>query len=766
MMRRLLRLPAAGWPAGRTPLVGGRRGQVVLDRFLLGAGIAFIAAAIVAGGFKGLGVEVPVVNSLARQVLLAGFGLGLMVLSLLVRTRGDDAIPTAAAAAAAVLPAVPVPGAVPRATRYFVGRGRQLVELHQMLTAEGLAVLTGLGGVGKTQLALAHLRLHREDVDLVWWLRAGSALTLAEDYAALADARRLTDPAAALAEKVAAARRWLEASSRWLLVFDNAADAKTVTDYLPSEQGGRVIITSRDRLWPEAAMLEVEPWARAEAVTFLEDHTKSDPRTAAELAEVLGNLPLALEQARAYLEVTRQPATTYLAELRQELQQRMAGLLGEGTPAHYQATVATTWALSIAQVRREAPGAAELLSLLAFLSPEAVPRSLPGDHPGQLPKELRRVAGDRRAYEQAMAALGRFSLVAVTEDILTVHRLVQAVVRQSLDTRTARRWAGATVRLLWAAFPSGFEDVDAWPVCALLLPHALAAADYAEKLDTDLEATAGLLTKSGRYLWGRAELGQARRLFERALAMRQTRLGSDHLHVAESLYNLGAVLTELGDPAAARTHLERALAIRQARLGPEDPHVAQSLDSLGIVLAAVGDLTTARDHFEHALAIREARLGPDHPDVAASHSNLGFALQQLGDLTTARDHFERALAIDENRFSRNHPRVAGSLSNLGNVLGDLGEPAAARTHLEDALTIQQTRLNPNHLHVAESLNNLGAMLEKVGELAAARDHYRRALAIYEVRLGPNHVDTAKARASLDAVVAALGEHAADRADDN
>jgi hypothetical protein len=172
MVRRLLRLPTAEWPPRRTPPAGGRRGQVVLDRFLLGAGIAFIAAAIVAGGFKGLGLEIPAVDSLPRQVLLAGFGAVLMVLSWLVHSRQDHPIQEAAAA---VVPAVPVPGAVPRATRYFTGRDTLLAELGQTLQAEGLVTLTGLGGVGKTQLTLAYLRQHRDQYGLVWWLRAEQA---------------------------------------------------------------------------------------------------------------------------------------------------------------------------------------------------------------------------------------------------------------------------------------------------------------------------------------------------------------------------------------------------------------------------------------------------------------------------------------------------------------------------------------------------------------------------------------------------------------
>jgi tetratricopeptide (TPR) repeat protein len=714
MVRRLLRLPAAGWSAGRTPSAGGHRGPVVLDRFLFGAGIAFMAAAIVAGGFKGLGVEIPVVNSLPRQLLLGGFGAVLMVLSLLARTRGDDH-PTPAAAP--VLPAVPVPGAVPLATRYFTGRSELLVTLQKKLQTEGRVTLTGLGGVGKTQLALAYLRHHQGDYRLVWWLRAEQAPTLAEDYAALADKKRLTDPAASIADKIAAAYHWLqEADRRWLLVFDNAADAATVTPYLPSNSSrGQVIVTSRDRLWPEVATIPVQPLTPAEAVQFLGDHTLSDPHTAAALAELLGGLPLALEQARAYLAATRRPAAGYLQDLQRELATRSGELLGEGTPGHYQATVATTWTLSVRQARAEAPGAAELLTLLSFLAPEAIPRPLPAEHPGHLPRRLRRVAADPRSYERAVGALARYSLLTLTEDTITVHRLVQAVARQPLSGRAARRWAGAAVRALAAAFPDDSDDVGSWPVCALLMPHALAAADHASRLQAEPRATAWLLNQAGGYLWARAQPRAAADAFVSALTIYEARLGPDHPEVATSLSNLGLVLGDLEEFQAARDAHQRALTILEARLGPDHPRVALTRSNLGLVLGGLGELQAARDHLERALTIYEARLGPDHPDVALTLSNLGSVLDDLEEFQAARDHLERALTIYEARLGPDHPSVATTLNNLGNVLRGLGELQAARDHLERALTIYEARLGPDHPNVAIVRDNLARVLAALDE---------------------------------------------------
>src|SRR6266511_953446 len=323
------------------------------DRFLLGVGFACVIGAIVAGSLKFENIELPAVTSPLRQALLGGFGALLIAASLLVRTRDDTT-----SAATTDRPLVPVPGAVPPATRYFTGRVEPLAELDRLLQAEGLVVLTGLGGVGKTQLALAWLGAHRQEFQVVWWVRAELETTLTEDLAALADHQHLGEPTATLADKLAVARRWLDETPRWLLVFDNATSADMLAPYLPTGPGRKIVVTSQERRWPYATV-EVAPWPRAEAVVFLAAHS--------------------------------------------------GGLLAAGTPTHYQATVATTWTLSLPEVRRTR-GAGELLTMLSFLAPEATPPALLGDHPAQLPRRLRRVVGDRDSLHRAVAALERFSL--------------------------------------------------------------------------------------------------------------------------------------------------------------------------------------------------------------------------------------------------------------------------------------------------------------------------------------------------------------------
>jgi hypothetical protein len=526
----------------------------------------------------------------------------------------------------------------------FTGREQELAALAAQLRQDAATAVTqalqGSGGVGKTALAVEYAYRHRAEFDTVWWVRAEQPATLVGDYAALAAALRLNQAGEADQQLVTlAVRRWLEDHDRWLLVLDNVqgpematglqAPLARVDDLLPRVVHGHVLLTSRDASWDQQAVLvELEVFTPQEATAFLLARSgTTDEQAAAEIAESLGWLPLGLEQAGAYIRETRISLVAYL----QRLEEYPALTLITGRPRDRDPadTVATTWLVSLERIR-SVPGAVALLELCAFLAPDEVPRDLLAQQLDPSPDDLAVLAGDPFALDAAVARLRRFGLVKANEQSLTVHRLVQQVVRDQLNPQGQADRAGVAVRMLAAVLPfGGYADPGLWPVCARLLPHALAASGHSQQLKVEPLATADLLDSAADYLHGRARYAEARALRERALAIYEAHLGPDHPTTARSLSNLANVLRDQDDLDAARRLYERALQIREARLGADHPDTARSLSNLALVLAAQGDLDRACALLKRALAIQEVRLGADHPVTVRSRQRLAAVAAEL-----------------------------------------------------------------------------------------------------------------------------------------
>jgi tetratricopeptide (TPR) repeat protein len=639
---------------------------------------------------------------------------------------------------------------------YFTGRDLLMAELQAKLAAPDMAarrvVLTGLGGVGKTSVAVEYVYKRHADYDLVWCVNGVQPASLLGDLAALAAQLGLAEDPSQDAQ-VAALRDWLEHHQRWLLVLDNIDDPQQVVELLPRSASGQVVITSRTGVgWESlASVLPVDVLGPTDAAGLLLARAgETDPSAeaaATTLAATLGRLPLALEQAGAYVAAS---GTVTLAGYAELFATRALELLQRGQPVGYRHTVATTWSLALQQLRATEPGAVELLTLLAFLGPDNLPQPLLGAHHNELPEPLARVARDPLALGDAVAALRRYSLVRVVADGLFVHRLVQAVVRSSLDADAERAWTSAAVRLLRAGFPDDSRAVATWPECERLLPHLLVVADHAQRLDVETEPRLWLLSRAGAYSWSRGQYRQAVTLQGQALAEYQRLLGDDHPTTLGSMEDLAETHWALGDLQGARELHEQALASYRRVFGDDHPDALHALNNLADTLRHLGHLQAARELHQQALTIARRVLGDDHPNTLWSMDSLAATLTELGDPQAARELHEQALAGYRRVLGDDHPETLNVMNSFAETLTVLGELQAARELHEQALAGHRRVLGVDHPDTMWSMSNLAATLTELGDLRAACELYEHVLVDRRRVLGDDHPDTLTAMNNLAA----------------
>jgi tetratricopeptide (TPR) repeat protein len=650
---------------------------------------------------------------------------------------------------------------VPVTTRTFVGRHEQLRRLAAGLSGDGVVAITqvqaihGMGGVGKTQLAARYAREHRDDYDVVWWLRAEQQPTLHADLADLAVALGLADIKADEQDAITAALRWLQVNGRWLLVFDNTNSPGALAGVLPEGRGGHVVITSRvhaDWRALHAQPLALDVWQRAESREFLRQRTgDQDINVADAVADALGDLPLALEQAAAYTNTKAITLTGYAERLRDRAPQ----LFSAARPAGYEHTIATVWKMAFDQISQH-PIANDLLGVCSHLAPERIPRELL-----EAVVEHSEVAGvDQQAQtaDDAIELLLRYALLtAAAEQTFDMHRLIGQLTDDKAGPAAQARAAAAAAAALAALWPERSWEHEQWPTCERLLSHVLTAAERGQQHNTASWQIASLLGQAGQYEEVRARLKSARELTTQALEICERVYGPETPQVGVMLTSLGIVQRRLGEFEPARESLQRALAILEAVYGPEHPEVATTLNNLGLVQQQFGEFEPARESLQRALAILEAVYGPEHANVAGAQTTLGSLQRQLGEFEPARESLQRALGILEAVYGPEHPEVATTLNSLGLMQYKLGELELARVNLQRALEIKETVYGPEHPDVAGTLNSLGLVQYRLGELELARVNLQRALEIAEAVYGPEHHEVATLLRNLGDIQCRLGE---------
>ncbi|WP_311984621.1 FxSxx-COOH system tetratricopeptide repeat protein [Parafrankia sp. CH37] len=574
-------------------------------------------------------------------------------------------------------------GGVPQRNKNFTGRESQLTELRRRIASDEGEVtavlphaLQGLGGVGKTHLAIEYAYRYQAHYDLIWWIPADQPVLVRSTLASLAPRLGLSEGGLLrIDDSVAAVLEALRRGTpyrRWLLIFDNADQPELIRGLMPHGPG-HVLVTSRNRRWQSIVdTIEVDVFDRRESLEFLHRRVPGIAEVDANsLAEALGDLPLALEQAGALQFETGMDVREYL----QLLKDASSKLLAENPPADYSRPVAAAWSLSVAQLREQAPFALELLRRCAFFGPEPISLEMLDRGKYTLDSDFGLSMQDRLMVSRAMRELGRYALARIDNSRKTVqvHRLVQMLIRDELLPEEQERMRDEVHALLVAADPgdsetqnrAGFEN---------LLPHIVPSGVYA------------------------STAVRARQLIE---------------HLIGYLYNAGDLTTALSEA-------DRALDRWRADSGDRDPDVLVLQGIKANVLWALG-------RYREAYELRRGTLDAITEVLGADHEETLIILNGHGADLRARGEFRAALELDEDALPR-HERVFGrDNAQTHHVVNNLALDCSLNSAYKRAFELDQDNLTNRRDMWGGDINPwVAASLAAVARDQRQEGHYLKA----------------------------------------
>lgn len=635
--------------------------------------------------------------------------------------------------------------------------------------------LSGLGGIGKTQTAVEYAYRFREDYRAVLWMRADARETLLLDLLALAELLNLPEKNEHDVSRVArAVKYWLQDCAGWLLILDNLEDFSLLEEMLPTTFDGHILITTRAQATGNfVRRIDLEPMTTEESLLLLLRRSKviDADQACAGAAEALripaqrivhlvGGLPLALDQAGAYIEETGCSLDEYLAHF-QYCQSALLQRRGTTDSTHPQSVLATLSVL-LEQVANISPTAVKLLELCAFLHPDAIPEEmLLADAPDAQP-----MVTDAHQLDGAFAILRTFSLLGRRTEIktLTMHRLVQAVIQERMDAEQQGAWAERAVRLVSYVFPDpGVMDIcegeTIWVNCQRYLLQAQACMELIERWGMAFPAAIQLLMRMAAYFYQRGQYAEAELMFRKALVIREQVCGLEHADVAESLNDIAVLASQRGKYRQAEAMYERSLAIFEKTLGPEHPIVAEVLQHLATHEHYRGKYAQVGPLFQRALHILRKTLGDEHQDVGVALNDLARLYSFEGNFAEAEALFQQSLRIKKQARGPEQAALAIIHYNLAELYRLQGRYSEAEAQYQQALSLGEQWFGREHARVAHILNGLGLLDRDQGKLAQAEQCCRRALAMNEKWVGSDHPRTAHILKALASISIAKGCYA-------
>jgi tetratricopeptide (TPR) repeat protein len=688
----------------------------------------------------------------------------------------------------------PVWGRIPPSNPNFTGREELLHELHEQLVAGSTAAvlphtLHGMGGVGKSQIAIEYVYRHAVEYDVVWWISAEQPGQILSALAELAQGLGLDvgTEANTAVPAVSEALRTGRPYSNWLLVFDNAEDVAAVRQNFPTGGQGKILVTSRNPEWDRVAhTLSVDVFTPEESRRLLQRRTPDlSDDDADRLAEALGHLPLAIEQAASWRAATGMAVEEYL----HLIEEKRTELFEQDPSPDYPVSVAAAWNLSLDQLRKLNPTALQLLEVCAFFAPEPISRHLfSGARNTSVAPHLDQALRDPIKLARAIRDLNRYALAKIDHrhNTIQLHRLVQTVLIGQMSDKHQADMRQASHMLLADANPNDPSDSRLWPRYQELLPHV----NVSGAVDSDDGSVRELLLGMVKFLyyWGAhedgrdlaalvwdrwreqfgeedrhaldlggwygyllrilGEFGEAARLNEQIYAIRQRTSGEDDEGTIAAVNQVAGDLRVRGEFGRARELDEAALARCRRLFGEDDPATLNSAHNLGVSLRLVGEFRAALELDEDTWQRRALVLGEDNDATLNTLNALAIDQRESGDYLGARDRQEQTYRRYALVMGTTNPTTVRAARNLAVCRRRGGDHEGARTLSQEVLELFRRRYGDAYPDTLATATNLAVDLRQTGDLEASIKLGVRTYEQYRATLGDRHPYTVAARANL------------------